>query len=123
MNTFTCFTCGKTITNDRPHITGYGIDKDNNKICYTCCANDDRQQMRDTGKITLYLTGTPSQGFKLTNWPGSFEIRPTSYHLGRHNIARTRTDVWFVFDGYWWHGVQYGEFTQLCHCKKTKQQY
>lgn len=124
---------------ESPHsdITrGYGTDSQGNRHCYACCAERDKQQMRDTGKICLYLTyesganmrtdnGCNRFAFgryfdgKLTNWPGSLSI-PCRVRIGQHNIARTRYDVWFVFEGQEWHGVQYGENTQICHCRKTK---
>lgn len=114
--------------------TGYGIipgtDK---KVCYPCCAERDKQQMRDTGKITLYLTviepdpnvlGTrllpPRYACKITNWPSSLVLQG-GCRKGKHNIARTRYDVWFNFEGYEWWGVSYGEDAQLVHCKRTKQ--
>jgi hypothetical protein len=42
---------------------------------------------------------------------------------GRHNIAGVRYDVWFRGpDGHVWWGVQYGDMTQICHCKRTKEE-
>ena len=101
--------------------TGYGMSK-TGPICYACCAIDDQKYMRETGKIDLYLS-KERDTYKITNWPGTLKFEPTSYRTGKHNIAGSRVDVWFVFDGYWWHGVQYGEWTQICHCKRTKQAY
>lgn len=121
--------------------TGYATDGKGRRVCYPCCADVDRQYMRDNGKITLYLTcdsahsatnnGKPftvqtlRQGHgrrtlgKVTNWAGSLEFKAhTTY--GRHNMAGVRYDAWFKFEGYEWHGVTYGDNTQLCHCKRTK---
>lgn len=68
------------------------------------------------GKTTLYL----SNG-EVTNWPGTLRFPLWSSKRGRHNIAGTRKDVWFKDgSGNMWHGVQYGEFTQICHCKRLK---
>jgi hypothetical protein len=126
----TCTRCNKDIFSSPESISsGYGLDKDNNRICYSCCAVLDKERMRQDGKITLYLTcepaskaktpiGRPSAG-KVSNWPGTLEfICHTS--TGRHNIAGVRYDCWFVFEGYYWHGVTYGDNTQICHCKRTK---
>ena len=119
------FTCGICKTSQTYHSTvggtGYAINHlTGQKVCYDCCAEQDRKFMRDHKKITLYLT---REGFysKITNWPGTLKLDCTGCRTGRHNIAGTRYDVWFVFEGYYWHGVQYGENTQLCHCKQTKQ--
>lgn len=113
--------------------TGYGIlpgtDK---KVCYPCCAELDKQLMRDTGKITLYLScerwaeqrrrGSNIRGSmgSVQNWCGSLKILGHT-RSGKHNIAGTRYDVWFRFEGYEWWGVSYGEYSQLVHCKRTKQ--
>ncbi len=123
MNTFKCSDCRKTITNTDKSTSGYGIYPNGDKVCFSCCAYRDLASMRDTGKITLYLSGNSQIGYKLGNWPGTLSLRPASYRVGKHNIARTRIDVWFVLDGFWWHGIQYGDFSQLCYCKKTKQVY
>lgn len=112
--------------------TGYGIlPGTDNKVCYACCAELDRQRMREEGKITLYLdcerwaeqrrkgsTMRACMG-SVKNWPGSLSI-PCHTRCGNHNIARSRYDVWFKFEGYEWWGVSYGEDTQLVHCKRTK---
>lgn len=112
--------------------TGYGQDADGKRYCYACCATRDREQMVRDGKATLYLsrdeTGPavgnmgPRYSYKVTNWPGSlvFKVGGAIRH-GKHNIARTRSDVWFTGpDGKEWHGVQYGDNTQLCHCRRIK---
>lgn len=105
--------------------TGYAIDADNHKICYECAGDIDKKWMRDNIKTTLYLTDLKPDysgnygDCKITNWPASLEITGR-YHKGKHNIAHTRYDVWFTFEGTEWHGVQYGDMTQILHCKKLK---
>ena len=38
------------------------------------------------------------------------------------DIAGKRLDVWFYGpDGYIWHGVQYGDNTQIVHCKRSSE--
>lgn len=103
---------------------GYGTDNDGNRNCYECCGTRDREQMIRDGKTILYLSynehaNSPvATTWKITNWPRSLIFPVKSISFGRHNIARTRTDVWFMADGREWHGVQYGEDTQLLHCKR-----
>jgi hypothetical protein len=100
--------------------TGYGTDNAGRKHCYACCAEQDKQTMRDNGRIVLYLSRDSGTGeYIVTNWPGTLRLIPYHVRQGRHNIARTRHDVWFNFEGARWHGVQYGDNTQLCHCRKT----
>lgn len=89
--------------------------------------------MKEEGRITLYLTykfvdhehftyfSRELYDGKLTNWPGTLCYKATSIRKGHHNIAGSRVDVWFVGpDKHVWHGAQYGDNTQLCHCRRTK---
>lgn len=111
-------TCGHA-PQPTEHSPGYGQDADGNTYCFDCCAERDRDQMRTNGRITLYLTGTAGEG-RIINWPGTLTFHPYRLSKGKHNIARTRYDAWFNFEGEPWHGVQYGENTQLIHCKRSK---
>jgi len=120
---FTCHTCGENIIHTDTLTTGYGCDKDDNKVCFSCCGKEDARVMATDGKITLYLTHDELISYgrgAVSNWPGTLII-PCTVRKGRHNIARTRYDVWFTGpDGSQWHGVQYGENTQICHCRKLR---
>ena len=117
---FVCSECHKEIELQKSGGTGYGSDPVTGlKVCYACCGLRDAQEMRSTGKACLYLTSTNGAS-KLTNWPGTLTIHPYRMTIGRHNIAGKRFDVWFSFEGQKWHGVQYGENTQICHCKRVK---
>jgi hypothetical protein len=122
---FDCSVCKKHIAYHRDGQdcgTGYAIDGDTSlKVCYDCCAEKDKEFMREHGKISLYLI-VDDKGFgKVCNWPSSLEIVPTRIKTGRHNIAGVRYDCWFVFEGFYWHCVRYGNMTEICHCRKTKQ--
>jgi hypothetical protein len=100
----------------------YGI-QGRRKFCFDCCAERDKEQMRKTGRIVLYLekreTGTGGFMRFVTNFPGSLEISAFG-KTGRHNIAGKRVDVNFYFEGTNWHGVQYGCDSQLCYCRRLK---
>ena len=114
--------CGHEPTPDQ-QTPGYGQDKDGRRLCYACCADLDRQVMRDEGRIVLYLSEAPDPGeWKLSNWPGSLVFWAPQLRVkkGGHFIASTRYDVWFTFEGSNWHGVRYGEFSQLCYCRRLK---
>jgi hypothetical protein len=117
--------CGHEPSKHESCTTGYGTDDKGKTFCYACCAERDKTQMVKDGKTTLYLTHVPYLhrfgGFvqgKVTNWPGSLTFM-CGVKQGRHNIASTRYDVWFSdHTGAQWHGVQYGEWTEICHCKR-----
>lgn len=108
--------CGHPASEHSNFTTGYGEDpKTGKKFCYACCAERDKDDMRKTGHATLYLT---EKG--ITNWPGSLILTPYFRKTGLHNIARIRRDVWFMFERTRWHGVNYGNFSQILHCKRIK---
>ena len=124
----TSFFCSKCKTHKITESTftaGYGIDSKGNKVCYACCALEDRKEMTTNKRIVLYLTINAKYGLdkygdcKITNWPGSLSF-PGRFKQGKHNIAGQRVDVWFHFNGHEWHGVTYGHNTQICHCRQTK---
>ena len=109
--------CGHEESEHSPYFTGYGITPDGKKHCYDCCAETERQYMRDNNKTTLYLVQRDGK-YNVTDWSGRFSI-PVRVSKGKHNWAGTRYDVWFSFEGAQWHGVRYGERTELCHCKRV----
>lgn len=112
----TLLDCGHAPSPHSDLTTGYGTDRDGKTHCYACCAETDRKAMIETGRATLYLTGK-----ELTNWPGSLRFPAGYVRKGRHNIARVRYDAWFTGpDGKPWHAVQYGDSTQIAHCKRVK---
>lgn len=121
MTTLTTLDCGHPESPHSEITTGYGVTQDGRKICYSCCAEQDKQQMRQDGRITLYLVERDGRHY-VTNWPGSLEIPVKSFRKSHHNMAgkNGRTDVWFTFEGQNWHGYQIGQWNEICHCKRTK---
>ena len=115
-----CKKCGSPITKGDGIGTGFAVDEHGNCICYKCCADIDIQWMKEHDKTTLYLVDT-EDGYYVMNWPGSFKIRADRVKHGKHNIAGARIDAWFNFEGEVWHGTQYGKYSDICHCQKTKQ--
>ena len=115
-----CSRCGaEIVVNTGSGAAGYGVSRDGEKVCYGCCAEEDRQHMWDNDSITIYLTKDKEGKMWVSNWPGSLNLRAL-VTAGRHNWAKRRVDAWFVFEGRAWHGVQYGHFSELCYCKKLK---
>lgn len=121
-----CANCGQPIQKEKDSGgTGYGENDKGEKICYQCCADEDRKYMIEHGTAVLYLVENDRNDrtkspYEVVNWPGTLRFRPVYVKKGRHNIARTRTDVWFKGpDGERWWGVQYGENTQIIRCKRV----
>lgn len=105
---------------------GYGCDADGNLVCYACCGDNDARALRDTGRAVLYLTwrsdtgrGGASRAY-VSNWPGTLRLPVYASRKGRHNLARTRYDVWFRFEGREYHGVQLGEWSDICRVRRVK---
>ena len=127
--------CGHEESEHKPFTTGYGRNAEGKTFCYDCCAEQDKQYMRDNGKIMLYLTrveGCPPNCpdkcskhgqyyYQVSNWPGSLKIKTYNEHTGKHNMTGKRIDVWFRFEGQTWWGVQYGYDTDIIHCKRLKE--
>jgi hypothetical protein len=146
---FRCSVCNeaKPLNTDGVGACGYGVNACNEFVCFECCGNRDKEEMRATGKAVLYLTmqkagsvgmswheGKPAAWFRrngrglekyvaqVSNWPGTLKLNVSGGNIGRHNWAGVRYDVYFMFEGEQWHGVTYGDMTQLCHCRKLKDQ-
>jgi len=120
MRTFYCSKCKQVKPAQESGGTGYATMRNNHKVCYSCCAAGDRADMIKHGRIDLYLVEDRPQE-EVINWPGTLRFPVLWSKAGQHNIARTRTDVWFTGpDGFLWRGTQYGEWSQVCHCRRTK---
>lgn len=119
---FRCSVCERSLFGTPPGsiTTGFGRNGSGHRVCYACCADADIAWMWDKGRIALYLV--ERNGIKhVTNGPGSLSFPVAESKRGRHNIGGTRTDVWFRGpDGFMWWGVNYGDDTQICHCKRTR---
>ena len=139
-----CTICKEQITTPKDSIgTGYGTDAHNHKICYNCIGALDYRKllkMKPGDKTTLYHTREPAEkngcyNWYVSNWPGTFKHHCVG-HVGNHNIAGTRYDLWFALrdrkTGYTirdpktgtpkhcFHGVRYGDITEICHIRKIK---
>ena len=104
----------------KPIDTGYAQTVQGERVCFECAALDDLRVMRETGKHDLYLTKNNGQ-YEISNWPGTLRFGPVNVSKGHHNIAGTRLDVWFSFNGHVWHGINLGEWNQVCRVKQTKE--
>lgn len=121
--------------------TGYGHDANTGRaVCYRCCGERDKRDARNTGRAVFYLvrvadksehtTGTTgraphlrAENWRVQNWPGSLSLPVLSLKRGSHNWRNvSRVDVWYVFEGYVWHGVQLGD-SEIIRCKRTRTEW
>jgi len=116
---FVCADCGEEKVHTDSLTTGYGINREGRKVCYSCCGKRDSAEMTATGRAVLYLTeeaGVPV----VTNWPGTLRLRVTHTRKGSHNIAGSMVSIWFTdLDGREWHGRNIGD-NQILRCKRLK---
>ena len=118
---FVCVDCGQEKIHVDSLTTGYGIDKQGRKVCYSCCGKRDSADMSATGRAVLYLTEEGPEGAVVSNWPGTLKFRVRHKRVGSHNLAGRRVDVWFTdSNGREWHGINYGHNSQLCHCRRLR---
>lgn len=103
--------------------TGYGLDANMRRVCYACCAANDRAAMIETGKAGgLYLVKR-GNSWAVTNWPGSLSFPVWHVRKSWHNFAGRdgRRDCWFNGpDGHVWHFVSIGDM-DLGRARRTKE--
>jgi len=112
--TNTILDCGHPESKHSNFTRGYGTDSQGKKHCYDCCAEKDKVELRQ-GKTVLYFNGK-----EITNWIGNLRFKPTQINIGKHNMAGKRYDTWFRFENNFYHGVTYGDNTQIHHIKQIK---
>jgi len=130
MKSVICQKCG-TVCKPKGIGTGYGV-MDGKTYCYDCCGIIERDLLIKEGKGILYLSWEQEcelfnkpgwyypKNAKISNWPGTFSLPIRAIKVGSHNFARRRYDVWFKFNDMEWHGVSYGDNTQLCHVRRLR---
>ena len=92
--------------------------------CYACCAEREKARMIDSGRAVLYLTRETIAGGHVrhfaADWAGEIKFRVHTISKGRHNIARTRVDAWFIGpDNQPWHGVNIGD-NDILRCRRVQ---
>jgi hypothetical protein len=116
--TFKCCACGQNKPVQHDGGTGYGTDKAGNKICYECIGLEELFALRAAKPGETFIMYF--DGKQVMNWPGSFKQTVTRVHAGRHNIAGKRYDFYFFVNRKPFHGVTYGDNTQIAHVKRIK---
>lgn len=121
MLNFTCSKCHIEKPVNTSGGTGYGTNKQEEKICYECCGKEDLTETLRTGFFLGYLTEETDYPI-ISNWPGTLRIRPICFKRSKTNWGHIRTDAWFRFpdDAFVWHGKQIGDNNQIFRAKRTK---
>src|SRR5262245_24760848 len=118
-----CAVCGKRVRYDPTFAIGAEFFCDKGLVCYGCAPRLTREYMTvdgDNGRVHLFLGDAPNDQLYVTNSKKTLIFPVTRFKLGRHNLAGTRTDLWFNGpDGREWHGVVYGTHGPL-RCRATK---
>jgi hypothetical protein len=102
--------CGHPPTDPRPqHTTGYATTPDEKRVCFACAHEREKQLMRTSESIVLYLTGQT-----ITTWTGDLMARVTSRVQRKMRTPRgyphTRVFVRAIDgDGRHWHGSGPGD--------------
>lgn len=122
VHNFKCSVCGEEKTHESDFTTGYGKDKDGNIVCFACCGEQDKQYLRDNGKLSGYFTKGKDGEYYFTNWPGTFKLRARHIRKSWHNFAGKdgRTDFIVTFEGKDYYGVQIGHMNECATIKAYK---
>lgn len=106
--------------------TGYAVLPSGERVCYDCAAQIELADLLIHGNGYLYLSNNCAgkgtwHGWQVSNWTGKICAHVVAVTRGRHNIARSRYDAWFVLPGddCLWHGVNIGD-SQILRCRRTK---
>ena len=113
-NSFNCTVCKQ----DKNVTTGYGLNKENDKVCYACCGKIDTESLLNLKPKEIHNMYW-SKGV-VTNWPNTLSIKPYYTKDSRHNWGLIRTDFWFNLEGKSFHGYQIGRNTEIAYIQKIK---
>ena len=115
---FFCVDCKQRKLVNHNGGTGYGSRNNGDLVCYDCCGIEDICLLESKGCLVMYLIEGER---KVTNWCGTLSIPIRRIQYSNHNFAgrNGRRDVWFVFKGNRYHGVNIGD-SDICRVKRTK---
>jgi hypothetical protein len=121
-DTFKCQSCHRELPVNRSGASGYAVTGSGRKICYECAGKKEEKEVGKKGsgeKHVFYLSKKDGK-YSVINWPGTLRYTVTAVKSGRHNMAGTRTDVWFKDHlGREWHGTNIGD-NDLLRAKRLK---
>ena len=122
---FICHSCKQEVTLGPEGIgTGYGLDENDMRICYRCCADNDRKFMVENGVHGGMYVIKEGEKYIITNWPGTLRFPVKTYWYGNHNWGGKV--MFFRFsgpDGYEWYGRNVpGKYSsQIIRVRRTKE--
>lgn len=118
MKTVKCSKC-KNVCIANGISTGYGINQQNKKVCFDCCAKEDKENLLNSkigDKFTFYYSDS-----YISNWPGTLKIPVQYIRNNKHNwYGVKRVDVWFTFEGLRFWGLHVGSSHQLITVTRIK---
>ena len=129
---FKCSKCGRNIEHTDNITTGYGVDKNDNKVCFGCCASSDIKDLLELkpgecfyGYLTQQVYNDPcGASYKkwfVSNWPNSLKIPCVHTKTGRHNWSGKRLDAWFwIGDKKYWVFNFSPDWQECCTVKRVK---
>ena len=121
METVKCYKCGR-VCKPNGIVGGYAVERDGNRYCFKCAAKREAQVLRELAvgeSIHLYLVVRNGE-WCVQNFTGLLSIPIYYIKAGRHNFAGIRHDFWVEYHDNIYHGVVYGEDTQLARVKRIK---
>lgn len=125
MTTFECVDCKQVKPVHINGSTAYAVLPDTTRVCYTCCGERDKRDMEAGKPTVLYVTVNATDSGRgpnavVSNWPGTLKI-PCGAKVSKRGggFGCQRTDVWFSYAGFNWHGVNRGD-NDVVRCRTIK---
>ena len=114
MNGFKCNRCGALILFDNFYTV-----KDDKVYCGICTSELIKEEMRKTGKIELYLN-TYDDDWYISDWLGNLRFPIIKKQIIINKIGRYRRiyKVLFKLEDDWWFGIQKGNLSNICQCRR-----
>lgn len=119
MEHFTCVDCKQEKPVQTDGGTGYAKDSYGSHVCYDCCAERDRDHMRNHEKTVLYLDHDKRE---IVNWPGTLRMPVREMRRFFHAFAHEGKAYCGSFigpDGKVWLFKNIGD-SQIAHCRRSR---
>lgn len=115
METFICASCKKEVPKHN-----YGTNNSGQKFCYACCAEKDKQALRDLkpGETTLLYIDAKQK--VVTNFSGTIRIGCQVQRISHNWCGKYAYYVSFVFEGARYYGRYIGFNHTTIKVKKSK---
>lgn len=119
MSNFKCHICHELKAMVQNSYQLYAELPGGHRICPDCLGRMDATNMILKGSAALYLTIVDDSKAYVSNFFGTIVFPVTKISKGKHNIAKTQTNIRFIGpDNVEWYGTNYGDETQVVHCAR-----